>query len=123
MPLLDVTDILSDPDFVDLTPVCIRQDQVAAPGGRVTNVQTSTPFTGVFTMDRGSILNRMAEGSYVSGSILVYTPFQLRMSGASVDADLIDWHGERYTVVNRGDYTAYGSGFVWAVGEPVKLSG
>lgn len=123
MPLLDVSDVLTDPDFADLTPVCVRQVQTDAGGGRVTNVQTSIPFSGVFTMDRGSILNRVAEGSYVSGSILIYTGFQLRMSGPNVDADLVNWHGEQYTIVNRGDYTAYGAGFVWAVGEPMKLSG
>lgn len=123
MPLLDVSDILLDPDFVDLTLVCVRQTQSVDANGRASNAQTTIPFSGVVTMDRGSIMNRVAEGAYISGSILIYSQFNLQMAGSAVDSDLVNWHGEQYTVMNVGDYSAYGVGFTWAVGQPIKPAG
>ncbi len=120
MPLLDVSDLLTDPDFVDLTLVCTRQAQTIGTDGRATNTGAAIPFGGVVTMDRGSILNRVAEGSYVTGSILIYTKLSLRMSATGNDADLIAWHGDTFVVVSVGDYSAWGAGFVWAVCEPLK---
>ena len=123
MPLLDMTDVLLDPDFLDTTPTYTRQTQVDAGHGRVTNDQTVLPFAGVFTMDAGSIMRRVPEGSYVTGSILIYTLLQLRVAGDDVDADLVTWHGAVYRVTHRGDYTGYGQGFVWVIAEPMKLAG
>lgn len=123
MPLLDMTDVLLDPDFLDTTLVYTRQTQVDIGHGRVRDDQVAAPFAGVVSMDAGAILNRLPEGSYVSGSILIYTLTRLRMKGTGVDADLVDWHGARYRVTNMGDYSGYGAGFVWAICEPLNLPG
>lgn len=123
MPLLDMSDVLSDPDFLDNTLVLTRQTQVDTGHGRVRNESATMPFSGVVSMDAGSIARRVPEGQYVTGSILVYTVTRLRLKGDDVDADLVDWHGTRYRVEHLGDYTGYGAGFVWAVCEPLKPAG
>lgn len=123
MPNLDMSDVLLDPDFLDTSLIYTRQRQIDIGHGRVRNEPTSGPFTGVVTMDAGSIMRRVPEGSYVTGSILIYTMERLRMKGEDVDADLVDWHGARYRVQNMGDYTAYGAGFIWAVCEPLTPAG
>jgi galactose-6-phosphate isomerase len=123
MPLLDMTDVLLDPDFLDTTPVCTRQTQVDDGHGRVRNETVTLPFAGVVSMDAGAIIRRLPEGSYITGSIMIYTLFRLRLRGENVDADLVDWHGARYRVSNMGDYTGYGAGFVWAICEPLVPAG
>lgn len=123
MPLLDMTDVLLDPDFLDSTLVRTMQTQVDVGHGRVRNATATSPFSGVVSMDAGAIMERVAEGEYVKGSMLIYTIERLRMKGEDVDADLVDWHGTRYRVTNTGDYTGYGQGFIWAICEPLTLAG
>lgn len=123
MALLDVSDVLTDPDFTDATLVCARNTQTVGSNGRATDASQSIKFAGVVTMDKGAILNRVAEGSYVDGSILIHTKFLLRMNGANVDADVVTRKGKPFTVTAIGDYSDYGRGFVWAVCEPVRLAG
>ncbi|MCJ4730231.1 head-tail adaptor, partial [Klebsiella pneumoniae] len=52
MPLLDVTEVLLDPDFVDLTLVCHRQVQTVDEDNFPTNTVQAIPFSGVVTVDR-----------------------------------------------------------------------
>lgn len=123
MPLLDMTDVLLDPDFLDTSLVRVTQTQVDAGHGRVTNAQVTTPFAGVVSMDAGAIMRRVPEGEYVTGSIMIYTLTRLGIKGDDKDADLVDWHGTRYRVQNVGDYSGYGAGFVWAICNPLKPAG
>lgn len=123
MPLLDVSEILSDPDFVDTQLACIRNTQTVNSNGIAVNAQVTTAFSGVVTQDTGDMLTRLAEGSYVKGSILVHTRFVLTNGNAGIDADIVIWRGRSFTVVDADDYSTYGAGFVCAHCEPIPLSG
>lgn len=124
MPLLDVTDVLSDPDFVDNTLVCFRSVETVDDRGRSTLQTTATPFAGVVTSDRGDILDRIAEGERITGSILICTTFRLTDGKADgTTADEVEWQGRRYTVAAVNDYSTYGAGFVEAVCDLKPLSG
>lgn len=122
MPLLDVTEVIVDPDFMD-TMTYTRNTQVPIGNGRYENQQVTLPAAGVITMDRGSIINRIEAGSYVDGSILIHTLTRLRVKGAEFDSDSVTWNGTTYTVKSIGDYSRYGAGFIWAVCVPMQLSG
>jgi hypothetical protein len=122
MPLLDVSEILFDPDFAD-SLVCARNTQTVDDGGLATDTQTQTPFVGVVTNDQGDILRRFPEGSYVTGSIMVHSRFPLTAGKDGIDADQVMWKGDWYTVFNISDWTTYGAGFTAALCTPVKLSG
>lgn len=123
MPLLDVSELMTDPDFATNTLSCARMAQAVGTDGRATDTPTNTAFVGVVTADKGSILKRMAEASFVEGSIMIYTKFRLQMVGAGFDADVVTWKGSTYTVTNVGDYSEFGQGFVWAICEPISLPG
>ncbi|WP_186124219.1 hypothetical protein [Burkholderia gladioli] len=125
MALLDVTDVLLDPDFMDTGLICNRMTQTVDQGGRATNTITPIPFAAVVTSDSGDILHRNADGSRIIGSITLHTPFRLRDGGPdqTADADEIVWSDAPYTVVNVNDYSHYGHGFVCAKCDLKPLTG
>lgn len=123
MALLDVVDVILDPDFMDAGLVCNRMTQDVDERGRASNTVTPIPFSAVVTSDQGDILQRMAEGSRIFGSILVHTTLRLRDGGAGADADEIVWRGRTYTVAKVNDYSHFGRGFVCATCDIKPLAG
>lgn len=123
MALLDVTDVLLDPDFMDAGLLCNRMTQTVDDNGRAANAVTQTRFAAVVTSDKGDILHRNADGSRIIGSITLHTPFRLMDGAAGQDADEIVWQGRTYTVVSVNDYSHFGRGFVCATCDLKPLSG
>lgn len=123
MPFLDVSDVLCDPEFVDRKLTCTRQAQSVGSDGLAVNTPTVTPFFGVVTSNRGDVLQRLAEGSRIQGSITIHTRFLLQDGRNGSDADLVTWQGRQYTVTNVNDYSTYGAGFVDAECDLIPLSG
>ncbi|TJZ75583.1 hypothetical protein [Chitiniphilus eburneus] len=120
---LDVTEILFDPDFMDTGLVCQRATQVVGDDGMAVNTTSSTPFAGVVTSDAGDVLERIASGERVKGSITIHTVFPLSDGDAGQTADVVTWRGRNYTVTNVNDYLHFGAGFVCATCEPIPLAG
>ena len=123
MPLLDVSDVLLDPDFCDTTLQCERYTASVDSNGRGTKTQTLVGFAGVITSDRGERLVRNAVGEHATDTISIITRFKLRDAGTGVTADIVRWNGNRYTVVSVNDYSTYGRGFVETICEMIPLSG
>lgn len=123
MALLDVVDVILDPDFMDTGLVCNRMTQTVDERGRAVNAVTAIPFAAVVTSDQGDILQRLAEGSRIVGSILVHTTLRLRDGGDGADADEIVWRGRTYTVAKVNDYSHFGRGFVCATCDIKPLAG
>ncbi|WP_248322031.1 hypothetical protein [Caballeronia sp. Sq4a] len=123
MPLLDVSDLLTDPDFVDTSLTCTRSAQTVGDDGMAVNAPTVTPFSGVVTNDSGDQLRRRPDGTMIEGSITIHTRFQLIDGKTGFDADIVTWQGRQYTVVNVRDWSTYGRGFVAAQCELMPFSG
>ncbi|CAN0620537.1 conserved protein of unknown function [Burkholderia multivorans] len=123
MAFLDVSDVLLDPDVMDMGLICNRMTQTVDDRGRAQNAVTATPFAAVVTSDKGDILHRNADGSRIIGSITLHTSFRLSDGSASSDADEVVWQGRTYTVVNVNDYSHFGGGFVCATCDLKPLSG
>ncbi|KWN75794.1 hypothetical protein [Burkholderia ubonensis] len=123
MAFLDVTDVLLDPDFMDMGLICNRMTQVTDEKGRAHNTPTSTPFSAVVTSDKGDILHRNADGSRIIGSITLHTMLRLMDGSAGHDADEVIWAGVTYTVVNVNNYSHFGRGFVCATCDIKPLAG
>lgn len=122
MPLLDVSDVLTDPDFADVLTVT-RVSSVVGDNGRPVPSLQSEQFVGVVTQADGETFERFADAARVAGSITVTTPFALRVLGANYDADIVtDATGRQFTVVAVADYSRYGAGFVAALCQPRALS-
>jgi len=114
MPLIDVSDILTDPDFATTFDV-IRSVSTTAITGLASVAQTTySAVIGVVTSNEGDLLLRQAEGSMIKGSITIHTQFRLTDGQGSNDADEITWNGARYVVSNVNDYSQYGAGFICA---------
>lgn len=124
MPFLDVSDILSDPDFADTTLVCRRNRQGRDDDGFSTNIPAEDiPFSGVVTVDRSLEARRMEAGQTIGGAILIVTRFRLTQGNEDYDADVVTYQGRRYRVTFVDPYTAYGAGFVQAHCELVDFNG
>lgn len=122
MPLLDMSDVLTDPDFTDCL-VCMRNAQVIDDNGRGTLVPTPFPFYGIVTSEGGDELKRLAEGEIISQKIRIISKFLLTDGGIGFTADIVQWNGATYTVRQVDDYSRYGQGFTQATCELIPLSG
>ncbi|WP_433586985.1 head-tail adaptor [Providencia alcalifaciens] len=123
MPLLDVSEILLDPDFVDMSLVCHRSTQVTDDDGFTTNSAQNLHFAGVVTVDRSLEAKRMEAGQAIGGAILIVTQFRLTQGYQGVDADIVTYQGRKYRVTFVDPYTAYGAGFVQAHCELMEFDG
>lgn len=123
MPLLDVTDVLLDPDFLDTSPVVQRNAQTVGDDGMAVNTTTEIPFAGVITSLNGAVLQRVAEGSRIADTITIHTPFKLIAGQPGFDADIVVWDGVHWTVTNVNSYSQYGRGFVAATCTMKELTG
>lgn len=114
MALLDVSEVLLDPDFMD-SMTCTRFALSVSSAGVGSRTSTSTTFYGVVTSNNGDILERMASGERIKGSITIHTKYRLRDgSGAAQTADEVTFRGQIYTVSQVNDYSHFGQGFIAA---------
>ncbi len=123
MALIDVSDILTDPDFMDSGLICERNTQTVSDDGMAVNAVSMQPFSGVVTSDNGDLLERSPDGERVKGNLTIHTRFPLD-DGSSVNAaDIVQWKGRRYTVTVVNDWSHFGRGFVVATCDLIPLAG
>ncbi len=123
MPNLDVTDVLFDPDFCDMSLVVKRNIQTVDVDGFATNTVTEKGFAGVVTVDRSLESRRMMSGNVIGGAILIVTVERLTQGQTGRDADIVTYQNRDYRVTFVDPYTAYGAGFVQAHCELLPFDG
>ncbi|HGI5917399.1 TPA: head-tail adaptor [Yersinia enterocolitica] len=123
MPNLDVTDVLFDPDFCDMSLVVKRSVQAVDADGFATNTITEKGFAGVVTVDRSLESRRMMSGNVIGGAILIVTVERLTQGQTGRDADIVTYQNRDYRVTFVDPYTAYGAGFVQAHCELLPFDG
>ncbi|MFM1454193.1 head-tail adaptor [Yersinia enterocolitica] len=123
MPNLDVTDVLFDPDFCDMSLVVKRNVQTIDADGFATNTVTEKGFAGVVTVDRSLESRRMMSGNVIGGAILIVTVERLTQGQTGRDADIVTYQNRDYRVTFVDPYTAYGAGFVQAHCELLPFDG
>ncbi|CAI2023657.1 head-tail adaptor [Serratia marcescens] len=123
MPILDVTDVLFDPDFCDTSLIVTRNQQTVDDDGFATNAPVKMPFAGVVTVDRSLEARRMIAGQVVTGAILIVTTDRLTAGQTARDADIVTYQNRDYRVTFVDPYTAYGAGFVQAHCELLPFDG
>lgn len=109
MALLDVSDLLADPDFAD-TLTLIRSVETVTDEGLAERTETSATITGVVQSGAGDMLRLGADAAQASGAITVYTTTPLRVVSEAGPADVLEWRGRRYTVVQVSDWGNFGAG-------------
>lgn len=123
MANLDVSDLLSDPDFADRGIICERSIQTIGEDGMAENSLTMIKFTGVVTPDMGDVLERLDEGERIKGRITIHSQFPLRDGAEGGSADIVVWKDKRYTVTKVSDLTNFGRGFTRASCDVIPFSG
>lgn len=123
MPNIDVTDVLFDPGFCDMSLVVKRNVQTVDVDGFATNTVTEKVFAGVVTVDRSLESRRMMSGNVIGGAILIVTVERLTQGQSGRDADIVTYQNRDYRVTFVDPYTAYGAGFVQAHCELLPFDG
>lgn len=117
-PLLDVSDVLTDPMFVE--PLLItRQNVTVGNNGRATVTQeviTPKPY-GVVTSEADDDVIVGEDALLRPNMIRVTTKF--RIQGPSKegerDGDIVTWNGDPYIVMKIDNFSKWGAGFMTAV--------
>jgi hypothetical protein len=127
MPNIDVTELLSDPDFCTTLELQPRNETVGS-NGRASACGAWTSFTAVVQQARGRDLIRDDGSSRGSGTIVVYSTLPLTSSigpsgpDGALAADKLRFRGSIYTVTSVEDWLEYGLGFVKAIAEQDGLA-
>lgn len=119
--LLDVTDVLDDPDFLDTTLALVRRVVAQQQDGTARGAGGPIPFAGVVIPDGGQELIQTPEGNQVQGDITIYTRTPLTAGDANYDADVVHWNGSAYRVIATKPWL-YASAYTQAVASLADLN-
>lgn len=115
MALIDVSELLTDPDFTN-TVTLIRRASTVDTYGENVMTETQSTITAVVQGANTESLERVPEGARLSDLIDVYYKGQLTTESPSGYADIIVWGGKRYQVFEVvEDFMNFGAGFTKAV--------
>ena len=121
MPFLDVSEILTDPEFAD-TVIRYRRTLTVNGYGEGSATEETATLVAVVTQGGGDVLDRTGDAEKIKGSITVHTTGDLTAGDGTIDADEIAWSGRRYIVDSVSDWSTYGNGYVAASCTLKKLS-
>lgn len=121
MALIDVSGLLSDPDFADSFTI-YRKTTSVGNDGRTASTETAVTCIGVVIQGEGNQLLRLDDGRRISGAITVYTTTPLSSGTSPNDADEIAWSGNRYVVSLVSDWSNFGAGYYTAVCELLPVN-
>lgn len=123
MPLIDVTDVLLDPDFADVFSVIRRAEVVDPATGRsVITPTTYHDIVGVVTAAAPGDLDRRDDGQMMARKISIVTQYRLRGPGNGFQPDQIVLGEVTFTVTEILPYTRFGGGFIQATAESMSAA-
>ena len=115
MALIDVSELLTDPDFTNSVTLIRRSSTVNSYGENVMT-ETSSTITAVVQGAGTESLERVPEGARLSDLIDVFYKGALHAESPGGYADVIVWSGKRYQVAEVvEDFLNYGAGFTKAI--------
>ncbi len=114
MPLLDVTELLYDPDFAQ-DFVVVRFIRSVSQQGLTVDSPGLFQSYGVILPLSGAQLAMLPEAERTGSYITVITPFALYALTDTTAPDHVQWHGRDYLVRTVNDWTDWGQGFTSAV--------
>lgn len=116
MPFIDVSDVLTDPEFAEppKSLIVLRRTQTIGINGRVAVAVKNIPIDGIVTAGSGNNLQRLEDQQHMIKRITVHTMFRLRGPALGFQPDIVQWHGDNFVVTEIDDHSAYGAGFISA---------
>lgn len=123
MPFIDVTDVLTDPDFADTITVKRRVETINGYGEAVRDVTTIGGVSAVVTAGSQKPLERNADGQVQPNTITVHTMFRLLDARVGQQPDIVIYNAQEFTVKKVFDWSRYGGGFIAAECEAAPYKG
>lgn len=119
MPLVDVTDILVDPDIAGQSFTVIRRQEIVNDFGESTVVKAQIPAVGSVQPEGENDLLREDAFDAMAKTIIVVTSFRLRgvakgPNKSRFKPDIVLWEGNYFEVVELKGWGDFGFGFVEA---------
>jgi hypothetical protein len=114
MPLIDVDDILTDPDFVEPITVLRRAQQISNTGRVSTLNQTFAGILACVQPQSDQPMIRGPEQQSLPGLISVHTLFRIRGIAPGYQPDIVIWNGTQFVVNKVYNWSQYGRGYVMA---------
>jgi len=118
--LLDVTEVLTDPLFIDTGLVRRRLAETVGTDGIAVHTVAELTFSGS-VQPTGDQARRLEDGTWHASAIEVWTKTDLISGEVSRSADQVVWKGAAYTVMKVLDWD-YGQGFRRAMCELQPLA-
>lgn len=115
MALLDVSELLGDPDFTDVAQIIRRSRAVNEFGENVLTEAPTNDLLVVVQPAKPSALERLPEGAKLKESINIWFQGTINIEAVNGYSDIIVWRGDRYTVIDTDDFTNYGAGYTKAL--------
>lgn len=111
MPNLQITELITDPDFCQSFTITRLTGSVVK-GDFITTPETFET-TGIIRPANTNDIQMVPEGDRVTGMVTVYTSNQLyvtRRNGSNAPglSDEITWQGEQYKIIQTANYSDYG---------------
>ncbi len=108
--MIDISELMADPDFVSELPVSVihRSSAVGEDGEGVLFEQPAKLITAIVQPGKASMLERMPEAARLLDSIMVWTVEPLQVESVSGYADVILYRGRRWLVQLLDDYATWG---------------
>lgn len=122
--MIDVSELMDDPDFVSPDPVVlIRRKQAVNNFGEGELTETSTGIVGIVQAGAGDMLERLPDAAKLNETIRIWTRTVLQAEGEGDGyADLILWQGRRWQVMPRMYWGNWGNGYTKAIATIVGVS-
>lgn len=122
MARIDVSFLLSDPDFLD-EAVLITRTQVVSDKGVASFTESSQNIVCCVQSIPFSALQKNQEYALLTDGIIVYYRGKLNAESAGGYSDIIEWNGARYAVVQvKADFMTYGRGWSKALCSAEKIN-
>lgn len=110
MAQIDVTELFTDPDFVDVMSVVDRRDQVNSKGENVLS-ENLTTSVGSVQPASGRAMQRLPEALRVANMTSFWFKGLIVASSPGKYASQLVFKGQRYNVVTVFDWTNFGQGW------------
>lgn len=113
MALVDVSEVINDPDFQD-TITLNRRTQTISDYGETTFTVSGSTMSAVVQAGNGETLNRNPEYSVMTDWITIYAEFNFIADGDGYFADEVVWSGRNFQVKTVTDFMNWGVGYTRA---------
>lgn len=115
MALIDVSDLLRDPDFTNIVGLIRRSSSINGHGEHVM-AETACNIVASVQGVNAEDIARLPEGARLSDIITVYYRGDLQPESKGGYSDLIIWQGRRYTVKTVDEnFMNFGAGYTRAL--------